>query len=718
MKIAFTSCMDATRVPMQPVWSEILRRQPDVVMLLGDQIYMDWGDLGASNWKKLIARDPGKGLEKFAQDMHYRYETQARVKEFMALMQYLRGDGKTLLMTWDDHDFAWNNSLGAGPDDGKHGVPQQVKAISLALFRAFDAYLRQPDGSYPALATILAEMDKNPGDGIQRAGELKEGAHRLPYQLLDTRWYRTARNIAAPDCSMLGPAQAQALATAVKKPEGLLIVAAGTPLKYKYLISDQDWESTDEGTYPEYSALLTDAERPVLYLSGDVHRNSWGGRVNLPGHLKSEVVQVLSSGAAISNIGPKRFAASFGWLDIALPVHQSGQVKGALVSYDRPTARWVDAALPDMDFTARGWTGELAGEAAVGQRELAPGMPPDMAPLAVFTMRQRAAGQQNQDAVTAFFEDLSPIDDAYTAGPVNATDGAMPEAILVSVQAKTVTCQLQRLPNSVNGEQRAAEIVALMVHTFRLARAQGKRSVALFVHGLGKSPSAAIDQGYSFRASFEHCEPMVFSWPTGGADGAFSAYFGHANALEAARRQRVGLSAVLTAFGTISSMPEFEGMTKVIVARSLGAVALGECFAGAAENYNHLLKDVHRIVLSAPAIKKEDFTRKRGRPPGFYGIECPVYVTVNRNDQALKFGDWIDGTGGILGLDDPSRAPFLEGASYLDFSGSAGVGRLHDYLIPRINNTQVAVNESLIYDAVFKTQLLLPTANAQVWTVP
>lgn len=716
MKIAFTSCMDATRVPIQPVWKEILQREPDVVMLLGDQIYMDWGDLGTSNWKRLIERNKKKGLEKFAQDMHYRYETQAKVEAFIDLTNYLRQSGKTLLMTWDDHDFAWNNSLGAGPDDGKHWVPQEVKAISLALFRAFENHLRNPADSYPDLATILAGMDKNPHKGIQRDGELKKGAHTVAYQLLDTRWYRTSRTIAASDCSMLGPVQAQTLTTAVRKSEGLLIVAGGTPLKYKYLISDQDWESTNDGTYPEYSDLLTNAERPVLYLSGDVHRNSWGGRVNLDGHIKSEVIQVLSSGAAISNIGPKRFAASFGWLDITAAAQHSGQVKGTLISYDQKKG-WIDSALPEMKYDADHWIGDLAGEAAMGHAALGPDMPPDMAPLTVFTMRRRAAGQHTNNPVSALFEDLSPIDDIYAASPVSGTDGAYPEPISVSVQSNGVTCHLEGLSNSA--ERRSEEIVALMVHTFRVALEKGKRSVALFVHGLGKSPSAAIDQGYSFRASFEHCEPMVFSWPTGGADGAFNAYFGYANTLEAARRQRVGLSAVLTAFGMISSMPEFKDLTKVIVARSLGAVALGECFAGDSANYKVILKDVHRIVLSAPAIKKEDFTRMRGKPPSFYGIECPICVTVNRNDQALKFGDWIDGAGQILGLDDPEQEPLHPMATYLDFTDSSGVGRLHDYLIPRINTKQIAVNEALIYERFFDpASLLSPTHTANVWTMP
>ena len=59
-KIVFTSCMDAERVPEQPVWDQIRAEAPDVLMLLGDQIYMDWGDLGGSDWRRLIDRRPSE----------------------------------------------------------------------------------------------------------------------------------------------------------------------------------------------------------------------------------------------------------------------------------------------------------------------------------------------------------------------------------------------------------------------------------------------------------------------------------------------------------------------------------------------------------------------------------------------------------------------------------------------------------------------------------
>jgi hypothetical protein len=708
MKIAFTSCMDASRVPHQPVWLEILSREPDALLLLGDQIYMDWGDLGRSHWKKLIERDRAKGLEAFAKDMHMRYEAQAGVKEFRELAEYFTQDGKQLLMTWDDHDFAWNNSVGAGPDDEERRVPAEVKNISRALFLQFRGWLKAPTDKYPELSKAIPNvLAPPPGDeGIEEFDVLAKDAVKVPYALLDTRWYRTSRSLPGPDCTMLGHPrpdgtdQRSRLRAELAKPEGLLIVAAGAPLKYRYLLSDQDWESAGEGTYPEYAELLQEAQRPVLFLGGDVHRNSWGGRVSLPGGRRSEVLQVLSSGAAIANIGPKKFPASFGWLEIPPASGKADSVAGGLVARDAD-GHWTDTPVPELNYTAREWLGELDGEAGAGKPALASGVIVDPLPLSVFTLRNRAHGHPAEDPVSVPLDSLSDLDAIYAPGPVKQ-EGQFPEPISVSVQPDKLTCHFVGDPG--HGSKRMEEVTALMRHTFDTALVAKRRSVALFIHGLAKSPSAAIDQGYGFRAAFKDCEPAVFSWPTGGGDGLLGAYFGYYNAIEAARRQQVGLGAVIAAFGAMAKLQEYKDLTKVIVARSIGSVALGEYFTGArGSNVNGLLAGVHRIVLSAPVIKIEDFVRKGGSTPSFDGVGRPIFVTVNQHDQSLQIAKWINGFDRVLGFADPRETPRLDGATYLDFTHSAGVGRLHDYLLPKISKQQIAVNEALIYDKDFQT---------------
>ena len=75
MKIAFTSCIDAIDDPSQAVWGRIRKLAPDVLVLLGDTMYMDYGiALLASDrpvgWPRKLAD------ETFATTMHDRYKLQ------------------------------------------------------------------------------------------------------------------------------------------------------------------------------------------------------------------------------------------------------------------------------------------------------------------------------------------------------------------------------------------------------------------------------------------------------------------------------------------------------------------------------------------------------------------------------------------------------------------------------------------------------------------
>jgi hypothetical protein len=75
MKIAFTSCIDAIDDPTQAVWGRIRNLAPDVLVLLGDTMYMDYGiALPGSDrpvgWPRKLPDDV------FAATMHARYKLQ------------------------------------------------------------------------------------------------------------------------------------------------------------------------------------------------------------------------------------------------------------------------------------------------------------------------------------------------------------------------------------------------------------------------------------------------------------------------------------------------------------------------------------------------------------------------------------------------------------------------------------------------------------------
>ncbi len=88
-RIAIASCCKIQNVGDQPVWSEIEEHDPDLLLLLGDNVYMP-----NSRW------DHGF--------MEQRYKEQFAEPHFASLIQKV-----PFLATWDDHDFGINDSRGA-----------------------------------------------------------------------------------------------------------------------------------------------------------------------------------------------------------------------------------------------------------------------------------------------------------------------------------------------------------------------------------------------------------------------------------------------------------------------------------------------------------------------------------------------------------------------------------------------------------------------------
>lgn len=686
MKIVFTSCMDAERVRQQPVWDRIRAQQADVLMLLGDQVYMDWGDLGASGWREAIREEPVRGLEAFAVELHRRYALQWEVDSFRALITSFSGraDPSRLLLTWDDHDYAWNNSLGVdGNDDTlyRHGVPAKVKAVSRRLFDQFQHQLRAApaDAVYPPLpADWNQPLPAGQAEGLFWSGALNAG-QGPQCLLLDTRWHREARVAGA---GLLGEKQAQALHDAVSQANaGLLLVAGGTPMSCRYLFSQQAWHGLDEPSYREYDATLAAARRPVLYISGDVHRNVWSGRLVNTHNVASEVVQVLSSGAAIDNIGPKRFSPSFGVLEVASDWAAGGQARLSLWARDKAGAWNIDPPTPPLPFDSAHWTAPLQAEAY----SLVDGAA-DPEPLTILAARVRSGPVQ---ASVGPVDGLEGLDAVYGSRPLEVDHYPEPLLLRVDTQAPpargraTLTFQ----GDTHTGEQRGAEITALIRDAFTRAVAAHKSSVVLFIHGFGKSFVDAVAQAYQLRATFTACEPILYAWEAGRSGGAVAALTGVPRAQEAARNGAFALSTVLGAFDLVAREPAFATLAKVIVARSAGSLAMHEALMRG----NEKLQGVDRIILSAPLLRPAQF--KQGQ--SFKRLERPLVVTRNRSDQTLKFANWIDGFGRPLGLDaefKPARAT----AVCADFTACPGVGRLHDYLMLDISDRQQQLNQALM----------------------
>ena len=296
--IIATSCMDARSYSEQPVWRHIADEKPNLLLLLGDQIYMDtvqgdslykrpWLYPGSAAAKQVI-------VDGFARDMHDRYADQWAVSSFRECVVSIRKGGGRVLITWDDHDFAWNNSCGAGTETQKGVVPQAFKDVAYKLFAQFVAQvqLAETDASYPnldlsgipavGLASTFAK-DVLPGSGAAVSLALLDG--------------RTEREPHANGSVMIGPTQLAHLRAYVEEDSSLLIVASGSPLKRRGTFADVSWWQDGTKSVKELTPFIDIAsarQKPIIYVGGDIHSNKLLG---FP-FAGAPIYDVLASGAA------------------------------------------------------------------------------------------------------------------------------------------------------------------------------------------------------------------------------------------------------------------------------------------------------------------------------------------------------------------------------------------------------------------------------------
>lgn len=274
MKIAFASCFDALEAAQQPVWERIRAQQPEVLLLLGDSIYMDYFPhlYQSKKWD----------LQRYADEMYRRYAAQWRVPGFRELLRGVAQVGAV----WDDHDFAWNQSHGAGAVD-KPFVEIDKRRISRGLFDQYRHALRHPQLDYPA-QPALAALLQAPTDGIQASFD--HGGVR--FVLLDGRTHRSEQR---PDGSgtLHGNEQLAWLQGLVTGAPGLCLLASGSTL----IRSKESWDN-----YLDYAWLMAQRWPRVLVLSGDIHGNK-PRRHTLDGYTLHEAT---SSGVARPGLGGER----------------------------------------------------------------------------------------------------------------------------------------------------------------------------------------------------------------------------------------------------------------------------------------------------------------------------------------------------------------------------------------------------------------------------
>ena len=243
-RIAFGSCADQNK--SCPIWERVAEQKPDVLVLLGDNIYADLED------GKLVPANPDK--------IAACYRELAKVPAFQALRA-----GTRILATWDDHDYGSNDA----------GVEYEHKEASQKLFLDFwgvpaDSPRRQRKGVYHA------EVFGPPGKRVQII-MLDERYHRSPLPKGPRGRVPGYTGLITPylpntdaGATFLGDEQWKWLGEQLKVPAELRLIGSGVQV----VAEDhpfEKWMNIPAERARLYQLIRDTKASGVVFLSGDRH---------------------------------------------------------------------------------------------------------------------------------------------------------------------------------------------------------------------------------------------------------------------------------------------------------------------------------------------------------------------------------------------------------------------------------------------------------------
>ncbi|MDJ0976971.1 MAG: alkaline phosphatase D family protein [Erythrobacter sp.] len=256
-RVAFGSCNHQSA--SQHMWDEVLSADPQLFLMLGDNVY------GDSAW------DGDAALE----SLRVSYEEQAAHPEWQRLRK-----GVPMLATWDDHDYGLND-----------------KGASFPMRRWAEAMFEEFWGSSDAVRAR---------DGIYDSVTVGPQGQRVQIILLDTRFFRSdlkrmpwsnerpPLGVYVPDtdpaATVLGPEQWRWLEAELAKPADLRIVASSIQIITE-AHNFESWENFPLERTRLFDALASREESGLVLLSGDRH----SGGVYKTEHQGEEFWEITSS---------------------------------------------------------------------------------------------------------------------------------------------------------------------------------------------------------------------------------------------------------------------------------------------------------------------------------------------------------------------------------------------------------------------------------------
>ncbi len=229
LRLAFASCMN-DHTPQGDIWRQMLALRPDVVFLIGDNVYADRYIKGIKYGTKTqqVVATPAELWRRNVETRNY--------------IELFKSDELVpVVATWDDHDFGINNG----------GRDYPYKKEALATFNAF--FASQPSAHYQRAGLGTAAMFTMYG---------------FSFFLLDNRSYRVVDKGAAEQ-EHYGRAQLQWLWSNLAD-KGYALLVGGDQFFGGYH-RFESFEGNHRDAFARFLAKLKTLTTKVAFLSGDRH---------------------------------------------------------------------------------------------------------------------------------------------------------------------------------------------------------------------------------------------------------------------------------------------------------------------------------------------------------------------------------------------------------------------------------------------------------------
>lgn len=289
LKIAFCSCNHPLVHPRQPGWLPLAALAPDVLLLLGDNVYVERhvGELVGAQRPVVALSDLAYGRR-----LHGLYAAQWQVPEFQKAV----GAAGRVMGTLDDHDFLGNDTYVRPSFERKASLARLLHRQFITACNA-----RPLSNRYPAFEDVFALDDVGFEQGIGVAQSWQSSPVDTPAHwsvkiiVLDNRSYRQSPPTSDTSASRaLGAAQISWLAQELVGSQRLTIVASGSTFSPgdRFGIAGSPLQSyRQEANILRTLYASASQGRRVVHVGGDLHYNAYW-----PWQREHPFIEIASSG--------------------------------------------------------------------------------------------------------------------------------------------------------------------------------------------------------------------------------------------------------------------------------------------------------------------------------------------------------------------------------------------------------------------------------------